>query len=174
MSVGGSQPFGLNDVTVTNIGATADADLPAAQTLTFNPRINSAELSGDDKIAAVSSRVVALDWELEAGGIDLDAYAIITGYTVASSGTTPSQQDELQFDGAKCLPYFSIFGKALGSDCTDDIHVLIYKAKCTQMEGQLKDGEFFITKCKGVAIDGGTHGIVEIIQHETAASLPAV
>ena len=173
MSVGGNQPFGLNDIKVTDISYATQQDLPAAQRLTFNPRIVSGELPGDDAILAVSSRIVALDWELEAGGIDLDAYAIMTGYTVSSSGTTPGQQDELQWDKAKCLPYFSIFGKALGSDCTDDIHVLIYKAKVTEIEGALQDGEFYITSCKGVAIDDGTHGIMEIIQHETAEAVPA-
>ena len=75
-------------------------------------------------------------------------------------------------DGGDCAPWFKVYGKSLGDDCTDDIHVLLYKVKCTDMEGNLQDGEFFLTKCSGVAIDDASNGVIKIIQHETAAALP--
>lgn len=173
MSVGGEKPYGLNDLKITNLPATSQQDLPQAMTLEFTPRFQTGELLGDDKMAAVMSRLIALDWSLSAGGLDLDAAAIMLGYTVASSGSTPNQQDELQLD-ADCMPYFQIYGNALGDDCTDDVHVLIYKAKVTSWSGKLENGKFLITECSGVAIDDGTHGVMEFIQHETAAAVPGV
>lgn len=172
MSVGGEKPFGLNDLKVTDIAGATQRDLPQAMTLEFTPRFKTGELEGDDSMAAVVSRLIALDWSLSAGGLDLDAAAIMLGYTVSSSGSTPNQQDELQLD-PDCMPYFKLYGKALGDDCTDDVHVLIHKAKITSWSGKLENGAFLITECSGVAISDGTHGVVEFIQHETAATVPA-
>lgn len=172
MSVGGDKPFGLNDVKVTDITGATQVDLPSAQVFGFKPVMTSAEMTGDDKVVAVASRMSKAEWDLEAGGIDLDALAIITGWSVTSSGSTPSQQDSFQMDGGDCMPWFKIYGKALGDDCTDDIHVFLDKCKVTEMEGKLQDGEFYITRCSGVAIDDGTNGVLRIIQHETAATLP--
>ncbi len=173
MSVGGEKPFGLNDLKVTDLPATTQQDLPQAMTLEFTPRFQTGELLGDDSMAAVVSRLIALDWSLSAGGLDLDAAAIMLGYTVASSGSTPNQQDTLDLD-ADCMPYFQIYGKALGDDCKDDLHALIYKAKVTSWSGKLENGAFLITECSGVAIDDGSHGVIRLIQHETAAAVPGV
>jgi len=172
MSVGGDKPFGLNDVKVTNLAGDTQVDLPSARVFAFKPVMVNAELSGDDQVVAVASRMAKAEWELEAGGIDLDALAVITGWSVTASGSTPNQQETFQMDGGDCLPWFKVYGKSLGDDCTDDIHVLLYKVKCIDMEGNLQDGEFFLTKCSGVAVDDGTNGIIKIIQHETAAALP--
>lgn len=172
MSVGGDKPFGLNDVKVTDIAGATQVDLPAARVFSFKPVFTTNELRGDDQVVSVASRMSKAEWELEAGGIDLDALAIITGWTVTESGSTPNQQEELQFDGGDCNPYFKVYGKALGDDCDDDIHVLLYKVKLLDMDGKLQDGEFFLTSCSGVAVDDGTNGVIKIIQHETATALP--
>lgn len=68
------------------------------------------------------------------------------------------------------FPYLQIIGKSVG-DGADDIHVRFYKAKVTSLQGSFGDQEFFITECSGVAIDDGTNGIMDIIQHETAADI---
>jgi len=173
MSVGGDKPFGINDIAITDITGATQVDLPSSRVLAFNPRLISAELSGDDQITAVASRLQAVDWELEAGGVDLDVVAIMSGYTVGSSGSTPNQSEWIQWDGAQCFPYFKIYGKALGVDCTDNIHVYIYKAKCTEWEGRLQDGQFYITRARGIAIDDGSNGVMRIVQQETATALPS-
>ena len=173
MSVGGDKPFGLNDVKVTNLAGDPQVDLPAAGVFAFKPVFTTNELRGDDQIVSVASRMSKAEWELEAGGIDLDALAIITGWSVSSSGSTPNQQETLQFDGGDCNPYFKVYGRALGDICTDDIHVLLHKVKLLDMDGRLEDGEFFLTKCSGVAVDDGSNGVIKIIQHETAEALPS-
>lgn len=172
MSVGGDKPFGLNDVKVTDSSGSTQADLPTARVLGFKPVFTTNELRGDDQLVAVASRLSHAEWELESGGLDLDALAVITGWTVTSSGTSPNQVDELQFDGGDCNPWFKVYGKALGDVCTDDLHVLLPKCKLQDLDGRLEDGEFFLTKCTGVAVDNGSDGVFKLVQHETAEALP--
>ena len=172
MSGYGDKPFGLHDVKVTNLAGDTQVDLPVGRVLKFKERVRSGELSGDDQIAAVVSFAEAVEWELEEGGISLEAYALMTGRTVSTSGGTPTETTTLTGDAAEAFPYFKIYGKSLG-DGIDDIHVKIYKAKVVGgVEGSLQDGQFFVTKCSGVGIDDGSNGIWDIVQNETADDLP--
>lgn len=167
----GDKPFGLRDVKVTNLAGTTQVDLPAAQTLTFKERIKSGELSGDDSLQSVVAFAEAVEWSLEAGGIDLNAYALLTGRTATTAGTTPNQTVTLTADGGNPFPFLKIYGKALG-DGSDDIHCKIFKAKVTSLEGGFKEGAFWITKCSGIAVDDGTNGLFEFVTNETATDLP--
>lgn len=173
MSGYGEKPFGLYDIKLTNIGGTTQVDLPYAQTLTFKERLVSGELRGDGHTVAVVSEVDAVEASLEAGGISLEAYALMTGRTVTSSGTTPTAKTTLNSDGATRFPYFKIYGKSLG-DGTDDVHVKLYKCKLTDgLEGNLADGEFMMSNLGSIiCIDDGTNGIFDIVQNETATTLP--
>ncbi len=167
----GDKPYGLSDIKLTNSAGTVQADLPVAQTLTFKPRIKSGELEGDDGIAAIVARIQAGEWSFDSGGISLAAYAIITGKATSVSGTTPNESTTISLDAGDNLPYFKIYGKSLG-DGADDIHVKLYKCKCTALEGGFGNGQFYITKCAGVAVKDGSNGVMDIVQHETATLLP--
>lgn len=167
----GGKIFGLREVKLVNAAA-ASVSLNAAQTLTFKERVKGGELSGNDKTLSLASFSDAVEWELEEGGISLAAYALMTGRTATLAGTTPDQTVTLNADAATAFPYFKIYGRSIG-DGTDNVHVKIYKAKLTSgMEGQFADGEFFVTKCNGIAIDDGSVGIYDIVHNETAAALP--
>ena len=168
-----AKPFGLRDVKLTNMAGSTQVDLPSAQTLRFSERLRSGELSGDDKTVAVVAFSDAVEWTLEAGGIPLAAYALMTGRTMAAAGTTPSQTNTLTGSAQETFPYFKIYGTALG-DGIDNVHCLIFKAKLTgSIEGTFGDGEFLVTSCSGVAIDDGTNGIFDFVLNETAATVPA-
>lgn len=171
-ALGTNEPFGLNDLNVVNSGGTASADIPNASVCEVTPRFQTGELRGDDKLVAVASRLEALDWHIAAGGFDMDAAAIILGYSVSSTGSTPNQTDTFTVTGGACMPWFKLNGKALGEDCTSDLHIQIAKAKITSMGSlKLENGQFMFTDMSGIAIDDGTD-VFEIIQHETAAALP--
>jgi len=161
----------MRQVILVSSDGTVNYALPAAQTLSFGERVISEELPGNDQVNAVITMADAVEWELEHGGISLEAYALMTGRTAVLSGTTPSRTYHLQARSRAAFPYFKIYGKALG-DSIDDIHVKIPKAKINDtIEGELADGKFWVTKCKGIAIDNGTY-MWEFIQNETAAALP--
>jgi hypothetical protein len=173
MSGYGDKPFGLRDVKFTDITGSTQVDLPVARTLSLKERLRTGELSGDDQLQAVVAFSEAVEWSLEEGGISLEAYALITGRTVSTAGSSPSETTTLTVDGAETFPYFKIYGKSIG-DGDDDVHVKLFKAKVTGgLEGTLQDGSFFVTKCSGIAVDDGVNGIMDIVQNETADDLPA-
>lgn len=170
--VGTIKPMGLRDIKLVPLPTGSPVDLPAAQTLTFTERLVSGELHGDDVVQAVVANTDALEWELEAGGLSLEAIKVMTGRAITLTGTMPNQINTVLARAGDQMPYFKIYGKSMG-DGADDVHVLIHKAKLTEgLEGEWKDGEFYIQKCAGIAIDNGT-ALYTVIQNETAAALPA-
>lgn len=170
----GDKPFGLRDLKVTNIGGTTQVDLPNGLTLTFKERLTQGEMRGDDATASVVSITDAVEWSIEAGGISLEALAILTGRPATAAGTTPNRTVTMAANAGDNMPYFKIYGKSVGDVSTDDIHVKLNKCKLTSgLEGEFKDGSFFMTKCSGIAIDPGAESIYDIVQNETAANLPS-
>lgn len=168
----GDKPFGLRDVKITNLAGTTQVDLPVAMTLSITERLRTGELSGDDRLQAVVSFSEAVEWELEAGGISLEAYALMSGRTVSTSGSSPSEVTTLTVSGAEAFPYFKIYGKSIGDE-SDDVHVLLFKAKVTSgFSGQFQDGQFFQNGLSGIAVDDETNGVMDIVQNETAQDLP--
>lgn len=170
----GQRPFGLRDIKLTDITGSTQVDLPAAQKLGFKEKLVTGELRGDDRLVELLSQTDSLEFALEAGGISVEAWALMTGRTVNESGTTPTRISTYNISAGDCYPYFKIYGKAVGPDCAEDTHVLLYKCKLTApLEGEFADGNFFVTSCSGMAVDDGTNGIADIVLNETAAALPA-
>lgn len=167
----GDKPFGLQEVKLVPTTGTA-VSLAAAQTLKFNPRLKSGEMLGNNSLVATAAYIEAAEWDLEAGGIPLDAYAVLTGKQATPSGTTPNQTNTVVFEAGDFMPYIKIYGRTIGEGA-DDIHVKIFKAKMLKLEGEFKQGEFYVSKCSGLAVDDGVTGIFEFVQNETAAELPA-
>lgn len=169
----GDKPFGIRDIKLTNLAGTTQVDLPNAQTLTFKERLTQGELRGDDATVSIVAFTDAAEFEVGAGGISLEAYALMTGRSVTTTGTTPNRTTTLVGNAGDNFPYFKVYGKSQGDLATDDIHVKLLKCKLTSApEGDFKDGEFFMLKASGVAIDPGAGNIFEIVQNETATMLP--
>lgn len=166
------KPYGLSDIKLTSFDGVTQVDLPAATKLSFKERIKSAEGAGDDKLSVVVSVREAIEWELEATGLPLEALALMYGISTSTSGTTPDQIKTLNAAGAVRLPYFKIYGKSLGEG-DDDVHCIIYKAKITEgLDAPLSYGELQKGTIKGIGIDDDTNGIFDWVQNETAAALP--
>jgi hypothetical protein len=169
----GEKLFDIDDIKITDLAGAAQVDLPVSRVMQIKERLRTGELSGDGTLQAVASHSEAVEWSLEAGGISLLAYAKLSGRTAVVSGTTPNEVTTLTFSGAERFPYMKIYGRSLDDD-TGDTHVLLYKAKVIGgIEGSLQDGQFMVTKCNGIAVDDGSNGIMDVVQHETAEALPA-
>jgi hypothetical protein len=167
-----TKPFGLRQITLVPLPSGTAVVLPAAQTLSFNESLISGELRGDDAVQAIASITDKIEWEFEAGGISFDAIKVMTGRTIAATGTTPAQKNTLTIAAGDTSPYFKIYGKIINDDGSD-IHVLLYKCKLTGgLKGEFADGEFYIQSCEGIAITNGTK-IAEIVHNETATTVPA-
>lgn len=160
-----SKPYGINQIKIKK--GDQVVQLPVAQSLEFEERIVSGELPGDDGLQAVAAHTNGVTWKLKAGGISLDAYALMTDRTVTETGTTPNVVRTLESGGVgKRMPYFEIYGKSLG-DGDDDAWIHIINAKITEgVKGTMGDKEFFVSEIGGMALDW------EKIEHETATSLP--
>lgn len=149
-------PYGLRDVkltpytdaTATQLDTANQVDLPVSRTLTFSETEEFTQLEGDDEIVATHGAGPQVEWELEAGGISLKAWSVLTGGTYTEGdGTTPRI---LKKKASDQRPYFKIEGQVI-SDSGGDIHCEIFRAKCNDtLEGEFTYGEFMVTSCSGV------------------------
>lgn len=155
-------PYGLRqvkltaftDATATVYNASSVA-LPYNQTLTFADTENFSELRGDDSLVTVHGQGTVVNWELEAGGISMDAYAVLAGGEVTTTGVTPNISKKLTKytthanQNFQTRPYFKAEGRAI-SDSGGDFHIVLYRCRATDdVKGELKDGEFWTTGAKG-------------------------
>lgn len=178
MPLGSSLPFGLRDVKVFNLDALGvrdgpGVDLPASRTFTFKEVAESEQLDGDDVVQAAHDYNPMVEWELEAGGVSFEAYAVIAGGTVTSTGTTPAQIKTYSKAKNQNRPYFEVEGQAI-SDSGGDMHCVVYRCKADgDLEGGMENGSFWLTKASGkgygqLAEDGLLY---DWIQNETAVGI---
>lgn len=172
-------PYGMRDIKVTpitsNVAGTITygtfVDLPAAQTLSWNTTEDYEQVRGDDIVQGEHGNGRLVEWELAAGGIGLDAVAVIMGGTVTSSGTTPAVIKTLATTGTTAAPYFRIDGMAI-NDNGGDTKVVIYHAKATGgMEGSFEDATFFSTGISGNGYPNADNKLYDIAQYETSANI---
>jgi hypothetical protein len=168
-------PYGLRDLKVrTNTNGTpgTSVDFPNARTLSFEEAEDFEELRGDDQVVAQRGKGPTVNWDLEGGGISLDALVVIAGGAVTTSGTTPNQKKTYSKLGSDVRPTFQIEGQAL-SESGGDFHTLIYRCKVTDtISGELADGAFWLTGASGSGIgDYTTNKLYDFVQNETAAAI---
>ena len=148
-------PYGLRDVKLQALSADGATpvgtlvDLPAARTFSFSDTSESTELRGDDRVVATRTGDTTVDWELEGGGISLEAYAIMAGGTITSSGTTPTAKKLYRKLVTDSRPYFKVEGQAI-NDNGGDFHAIVYRCKADgSLDGSLGDQEFYLTSASG-------------------------
>jgi hypothetical protein len=175
-------PYGLRDVKVTALTSDGTAtvgspvDLPVSQTFSFSETEDFQELRGDDRVAASRGGGPTVDWSLEAGGISLEAYAVMNGGLVTSSGVTPNVIKRYRKLATDARPYFKVEGQAI-NDNGGDFHCIVYRCKADGgIEGELADTAFWVTKASGSgygSLQAATLDVVyDFIQNETATAIP--
>lgn len=179
MPLGNSLPFGLRDVKLWALDASgartgAGVDLPVARTFSFAEAEDYETLEGDDITVATHGKGPTVDWELEAGGISLEAYAIMAGGTVTATGSTPNQKKTFTKLNTDARPYFDVEGQAI-SDSGGDFHTLVYRCKAdSSLEGNHENGAFRLTSASGKGygpVAGGE--LYEFVQNETPTAIVA-
>ena len=158
-----SIPYGMRQIKLTKFTddtatayAASSIPLPYSQTLTFADTEDFAEMRGDDSLVTVHGQGTVVDWELEAGGISLEAYAAMAGGEVTTGGVAGSTYKKLtkyttdnSITSRYTRPFFKAEGRAI-SDSGGDFHIVLYRARATDdIKGELKDGEFWTTGAKG-------------------------
>lgn len=171
-------PYGLRDIKLRPIASDGTlgtmVDLPVAQTLSFSEAEEYEELRGDDRLVAVHGKGPTVEFDLEAGGISLDALEVLTGGTSELTGITPAQVKTFTKLVTESRPYFQIEGQSI-NDVDGDTHVIIYKCKVTDtIEGEFADGTFFVTSCSGQGLGDEDGKLYSIIWNETAIAIAAI
>ena len=181
MPLGTSLPYGLRDVkltpytdgSATTLGAAVD--LPNARTLSFSEAEEFTELRGDDKVVTTRGQGSSVEWDLEAGGLDLDALKVFAGGTVVETGVAPNSVKTYTKKVTDARPFFQVEGQVI-SDSGGDVHCVLDRCRVTgNIEGEFSDGNFFLTSGSGVALPslqtGRTDTIYEFIQNETVTAI---
>lgn len=168
-------PYGLRDVKLRSIDAAgtvgASTDLPAARTLSFSEAEDFEELRGDDTVIAIRGKGPKVEWELESGGITLAAYKVMAGGINTAAGVTPNASLANKKLVGDSRPYFQIEGQAI-SDSGGDFHVLLYRCRASDsLEGELSDGQFWLTSASGSAIGNAAGELYELKANETAVDI---
>jgi hypothetical protein len=151
-----SLPFGLRDVKIAPLDPDGTpgtmVDLPNSQTMSFTENEDYTELRGDDKVVAKRGNGPTVDWELDNGGISLEAYVIMNGGTLTTSGVTPNVVKTYKKKATDARPDFWAEGQAM-SESGGDFHMVLERCKADGgVEGELTDGEFWVTSASGTAI----------------------
>ncbi|ABD58440.1 major tail protein [Mycobacterium phage PLot] len=181
MAIDTALPYGLRDVKITpyaDEGGTVlgdtSYDLPNAQTFSFNETEEFTELRGDDRLVATHGNGAQVDWSLEAGGISLVIWSILTGGQLIQSGLTPNRKEIMRKRGTDVRPYFRVDGQVM-SESGGDIVARVYRCRCNDnIGGDFGDGTFHITSCSGVGLpllDEANDLLYDIIRNESKTSL---
>lgn len=173
-------PFGLRDVKLTPLGADGATpgtavDLPVSRTLSFAESEDFEELRGDDSVAASHGSGPTVEWDLESGGISLEAYAVMAGGEVVTSGVSPAAKKTYTKKTTDARPYFKIEGQSI-NDNGGDFHCVIYRAKADgSLEGELSDSSFWLTSASGKGYGsleaGNLDKVYDFVHNETTAPI---
>ena len=168
-------PYGLRDVKVASIQPDGTrgtlVDLPNSQTFEFQESTSTQELRGDDAIKASRTSVDAVEWTLEAGGINFEAMKVIAGGTITVTGTEPNiTSKKWSRKEGESYPDFYVEGQAM-SESGGDHHTVLHRAKASQISGSHQDQEFWVSHAEGTGIGSlatGNEGAVwDMVANDT-------
>lgn len=151
-------------------------DLPGIQSCQITLANDAVELRGDNKVMSVVDQGNTLEWQFEAGGMDLETLEIILGGKATDTGSAPNEVRTLKIGGDDPRPYFGFVGVAPSDDAAGDLHIFVPKAKAAgNFEVTAQDQEFAVPTISGRGVQHVTHGLIQLIQHETAtgAAIPS-
>jgi hypothetical protein len=175
-------PYGLRQLVLTpyldaqgTCLANTSYPLPVAMTLGFSESEQYDELRGDDILVAVHGRGPQVDWSLEAGGMNMTCWSLLSGGQVIEEGVTPTRVTRMIKSADDLRPYVRIDGRAI-SDSGGNLKTRIYRAKANgRLQADLRNGAFQTSRIDGVGLpmvgDGG-RWLYEFIHEETDSSIP--
>lgn len=168
--------YSLTDVKIASLSGETPGtlvDLPGARQLDVSLTTDETELRGDNKVLAIVDNGRGADWSLEEGGMSMAALQVILGKSFTDTGSTPNVVRRMDVKATDASPYFFIIGKANSDDGVEDLHVAVWKAKCTdEIAFSLQDGEFMTPSFGGRAVGRTSDDLlVSFVEHETATGL---
>lgn len=174
-------PYGIRDIKVKAITPItgvrgAMIDVPNVQTFEFADVEEFKTLRGDDSNVAIHGNGPGVEWSIEHGGLNMDAYVAIVGGAVLTTGVTPNVKKTYKKKSTDQRPYFQVEGQSI-SDSGGDVHGVVYRCKCNEnVKGTWEDGEFWVTKLSGIGIPenelaANLDDLYDFVHNETKAAI---
>lgn len=164
-------PFGLRQVKLVPLlddGTEDSANavfLPASRTFSFSETEDFETLEGDDRTVASHGAGPTVEWELEGGGISLEAWKVMAGGTTASTGVSPAAINTYTKLNTESRPYFNVYGRAI-SDNGGDFETKVTRCKAdSSIEGGFENGGFALTSASGKGYGDETTGELYKFSH---------
>lgn len=148
-------------------------DIPGIQSCEVTISNEAVELRGDNRLMSVVDQGNGASFSLAAGGLDLEALAVILGGATADEGTTPDIVRTWTLKADDARPYFTIVGVQPDDGSNGhDLHVIVWKAKATgDFTLGMADQEFTVPSIEGSAVGRSDNGdLISLVQHETATA----
>lgn len=149
-----STPIALADGQMIEIEAEADTD----------------QLRSYGKKKALLTVTIGAKIKVGAGGVDFDAFAVMTGMSNYTSGLTPNQKRTTRVSaGGAGLPYFGV----IGVSATDDGGLAAVGLQCCKLNAFPKfmldgnENKFNMSETEGYAVPVAVSGNDELMQIET-------
>lgn len=173
--------YGVRDCKLTQytdalgmVLGTTSVDLPYMQHLNFTEAEEFAELRGDDKLITTRGKGSMVNGDIEAGGLETEAWAVLTGGDVIESGLSPNRIIELRKRATQARPWFRVDGKII-SDSGGDVLVRIYRCRCNgNIQANFQDGNFQTSQIAFVGyplLDDSNDLLYSIFRRETSANI---
>ena len=167
-------PFGARNVKIYPLAGEAvgtGVNLPYLRTLSFSETESYVDLRGDDALKFVHGVGPTVSWDIEAGGVCLEAVKALFGGTITetTANSIGTKVYAKKIDDIR--PYVTLEGQAI-SDTGGDFHVKIYRARATgEFTGKMADSAFWMSATKGMGLGRLTDGkLYDFIQNDTAVT----
>jgi hypothetical protein len=170
-----TKPYGLHRLWLTpytdtdgTILASTSVRLPLARTLAFSETEAFDTLDGDDKAAvAIQGKGATVDGSLEAGGLDIMSWSLITGGQLIESGVEPNVKRVVRKKGSDQRPYFRVEGQVISNGGGDNVG-RIFRCKANgKISADMKYGTFMVPQIPfmGTPMPGDTDDYLYEIEY---------
>lgn len=167
----GELGFGLRAAKMTPLPSGTATSLPRPRQLDVNFVQDSATLTGGDATVAVKSFNGRVEGSFEAGGMNPAAIAIMLGGVVTATGTTPAAKKTISVTSTTAGGYWKLEAQVIADDL-GDLHVIIYKGKCTSGPNwTFQGGEYVLTNADYTGVADATNKIFDLVFNETAIAI---
>jgi hypothetical protein len=174
-------PYGVRDTKLTQYAdsagtvlGTVSVDLPYMQHLNFTEAEEFTELRGDDRLITTRGKGSQVNGDIEAGGLSVAVWSVITGGSVIATGLTPNRVLEIRKRATTSRPFWRADGKVI-SDSGGDILVRIYRCRANgDIQANFQDGNFATSQIAFLGmplLDDSNDLIYSIFRRETSSTI---
>jgi hypothetical protein len=105
-------------------------DVPGMKSVAITRIYNSHELRGDNQLMAVESILERITIKVAHGKLGFDVDNVLTGGTIADTGTTPNQKTAYKILPSDVPNFWKLEAQCVSADPVGgDFHLIVYKAK---------------------------------------------